>query len=271
MKRRRHVVAKRAVWAHLIIVSTPSYQPCPSIQARSQGAQFPAHPAWPPHPRHRPPDQRQARAPGPFRLSPRSRDQGRPPGPSPAPAKVYALHAPEVECIGKGKARAPYEFGCKVSIATPVTSPRGGQFVPHAKALHGNCFGGHTLAPVIKDMEALTGIDTRRIHIDKGYRRRYHPHKFRVWISGQVSHVTGAMRREMKLRTAVERVIGHIKAEHRIDRNYLEAATAIASTLSSRPPATTSACCSDALNALFGALSETTQTLRTPKSRVLHG
>ena len=52
--------------------------------------------------------------------------------------KVYALHAPEVECIGKGKARAPYEFGRKVSIATPVTSPKGGQFVLHAKALHGN-------------------------------------------------------------------------------------------------------------------------------------
>src|SRR5215472_18811259 len=47
---------------------------------------------------------------------------------------VYALHAPEVECIGKGKARAPYEFGCKVSVATPVTSPKGGQFVLHAKA-----------------------------------------------------------------------------------------------------------------------------------------
>src|SRR5262249_11527592 len=43
--------------------------------------------------------------------------------------KVYALHAPEVECIGKGKARAPYEFGCKVSIATPATKPKGGQFV----------------------------------------------------------------------------------------------------------------------------------------------
>src|SRR3546814_20077184 len=46
--------------------------------------------------------------------------------------KVYALHAPEVECIGKGKARAPYEFGCKVSVATPVTQPKGGQFVLHA-------------------------------------------------------------------------------------------------------------------------------------------
>jgi IS5 family transposase len=40
--------------------------------------------------------------------------------------KVYSLHAPEVECIGRGKARAPYEFGCKVSITTPVTAPRGG-------------------------------------------------------------------------------------------------------------------------------------------------
>jgi len=49
--------------------------------------------------------------------------------------KVYALHAPEVECIGKGKARAPYEFGCKVSIATPATKPKGGQFVLHAKAV----------------------------------------------------------------------------------------------------------------------------------------
>ena len=38
--------------------------------------------------------------------------------------KVYSLHAPEVECIGKGKARAPYEFGCKVSVATPATKPK---------------------------------------------------------------------------------------------------------------------------------------------------
>ncbi len=81
--------------------------------------------------------------------------------------KVYSLHAPEVECIGKGKAHAPYEFGCKVSIATPATAPRGGQFVLHAKALHGNPFDGHTLGPVIKDMEKLTGVETRRIHVDK--------------------------------------------------------------------------------------------------------
>jgi transposase, IS5 family len=78
--------------------------------------------------------------------------------------KVYALHAPEVECIGKGKAKAPYEFGCKVSVATPATKPKGGQFVLHAKALHGNPFDGHTLGPVIAELEQLTGVETRRIH-----------------------------------------------------------------------------------------------------------
>ncbi len=99
--------------------------------------------------------------------------------------KVYSLHAPEVECIGKGKARAPYEFGCKVSLATPVTQPKGGQFLLHAKALHGNPFDGHTLGTAIADVERNTGIEVKRIHVDKGYRGHNHPHKFRVWITGQ--------------------------------------------------------------------------------------
>jgi len=136
--------------------------------------------------------------------------------------KVYALHAPEVECIGKGKARAPYEFGCKVSITTPATKPKGGQFVLHAKALHGNPFDGHTLGPVIADLEKLTGVETRRIHVDKGYRGHNHTEKFRVWITGQVRRVTRPIRREMKRRAAVEPVIGHTKAEHRMGRNYLK-------------------------------------------------
>ena len=46
----------------------------------------------------------------------------------------------------------------KVSIVTPVTVPKGGQFVLHAKALHGNPYDGHTLGPVIADLEKLTGV-----------------------------------------------------------------------------------------------------------------
>jgi IS5 family transposase len=136
--------------------------------------------------------------------------------------KVYALHAPEVECIGKGKARSPYEFGCKVSVATPVTQPKGGQFVLHAQALHGNPFDGHTLGPVVADLETLTGVEVKRIHVDKGYRGHSYANKFRVWISGQARNVTATIRREMKRRAAVEPVIGHMKAEHRMDRNHLK-------------------------------------------------
>src|SRR5262249_61431589 len=69
--------------------------------------------------------------------------------------KVYSLHAPE--CIGKGKAHQPYEFGVKVSVATPVKHSAGGQFVTHAAALPGNPYDGHTLATVIPQMQALIG------------------------------------------------------------------------------------------------------------------
>ena len=136
--------------------------------------------------------------------------------------KVYSLHAPEVECIGKGKARKPYEFGCKVSITTPVTAPKGGQFVLHAKALHGNPYDGHTLGPVITDLEKLTGVAVQRIHADKGYRGHNYPDRFKVWISGQVRRVTKSIRREMRRRAAVEPVIGHVKDDHRMGRNQLK-------------------------------------------------
>jgi IS5 family transposase len=49
--------------------------------------------------------------------------------------KVYSLHAPEVEYIGKGKPHKPYEFGVKVSVATTLKHSKGGQFVAHAQAL----------------------------------------------------------------------------------------------------------------------------------------
>ena len=62
----------------------------------------------------------------------------------------------------------------------------------------------------------------RRIHLDKGYRGHDYPNKFRVWISGQVRRVTKTIRRGMRRRAAVEPVIGHVKAEHPMDRNYLK-------------------------------------------------
>ena len=137
--------------------------------------------------------------------------------------KVYSLHAPEVECIGKGKAHAPYEFGVKVSVATTLRRSRGGQFALHARALPGNPYDGHTLAAIIPDMEASIGNGIERILADKGYRGHNAPpsHKLKVYITGQRRRMTPAIKREMRRRAAVEPVIGHIKNEHRMGRNYL--------------------------------------------------
>jgi transposase, IS5 family len=137
--------------------------------------------------------------------------------------KVYSLHAPEVECIGKGKTHRPYEFGVKVSVATTLHHSKGGQFITHVKALPGNPYDGHTLATVIPEIEAQIGASLERIVVDRGYRGHNAPpdHRFKVYISGQKRNVTNAIKRDLRRRAAVEPVIGHAKEEHRMGRNYL--------------------------------------------------
>ncbi len=137
--------------------------------------------------------------------------------------KVYSLHAPEVECIGKGKPHKPYEFGVKVSVATTLKRGKGGQFVTHVQALPGNPYDGHTLARVIPAIEALLGNTIERLHTDAGYRGHNAPpeYKFKVYTAKQKRRVTPQIKREMRRRSAIEPVIGHLKNEHRMDRNYL--------------------------------------------------
>ncbi|HLW93268.1 MAG TPA: IS5 family transposase [Roseiarcus sp.] len=137
--------------------------------------------------------------------------------------KVYSLHAPEVECIGKGKAHRPYEFGVKVSLATTIHRAKGGQFITHVKALPGNPYDGHTLATVIPELEAQTGASLQRLVVDRGYRGHNAPPdlRFKVYLSGQKRNVTKQIKRDLRRRSAVEPVIGHAKSEHRMGRNYL--------------------------------------------------
>jgi transposase, IS5 family len=137
--------------------------------------------------------------------------------------RVFSLHAPEVECIGKGKAHKPYEFGVKVSVATTLAHSKGGQFIVHAKALPGKPYDGHTLATVIPEIETIVGAPLQRILTDAGYKGHNAPpqHRFKVYTAGQKRRMTDAIKREMRRRSAVEPVIGHAKAEHRMGRNYL--------------------------------------------------
>src|ERR1700680_4437495 len=121
------------------------------------------------------------------------------------------------------KAHKPYEFGVKVSVATTLKHSKGGQFVAHVQALPGNPYDGHTLAEVIPGIEKLVGTTIDRLHADAGYRGHNAPadYKFKIYTSKQKRRVTPAIKREMRRRSAVEPVIGHLKDEHRMDRNSL--------------------------------------------------
>ena len=117
-----------------------------------------------------------------------------------------------MECIGKGKASAPYEFAAlRHPSSAPMPARRGGQFVLHAKALPGNPYDGHTLAAVIEGTEKLTGCEVERAYVDKGYRGHETANPRRVFISGQKRGVFGAIKRELRRRSAIEAAIGHMK------------------------------------------------------------
>jgi len=95
--------------------------------------------------------------------------------------KVYSLSAPEVECIAKGKAHKPYEFGVKVSLA--VTHREG--FVVGIQACPGNPYDGHTLDGQLDQVERLTGKLPAYTFVDRGYKgHRIPEERSRVLISG---------------------------------------------------------------------------------------
>lgn len=104
-----------------------------------------------------------------------------------------------------------------------VKHSAGGQFVAHAAALPGNPYDGHTLAKGIPAIEALVGNVLERVIADAGYRGHNAPpeHRFRVYTTGQKRRVTAQVKRDFKRRAAIEPMIGHLKDDHCMGRNYL--------------------------------------------------
>lgn len=134
--------------------------------------------------------------------------------------KVYSVHAPEVECISKGKAHKRYEFGCKVSVAA---TSRGGWFVG-AKAMPGNPYDGHTLAEALSQVGRITLLP-KQVFVDMGYRGHDYQGDVEVHVDKRRrSRIAKSLWRWMKRRAAIEPGIGHLKREHRMDRNRLHGA-----------------------------------------------
>ncbi len=134
--------------------------------------------------------------------------------------KLYSLHAPEVECISKGKAHKKYEFGCKVSVATTSKD----NWIVAVEALHSNPFDGHTLKGALKQIKRIVGWEAKNAYCDKGYKGN--PKQ----LGNTAVHLANRRKSSMKpsewgwfkRRSAIEPVIGHMKQDHRMDRNFLK-------------------------------------------------
>lgn len=131
---------------------------------------------------------------------------------------IYSFHAPEVECIGKGKLNKPYEFGNKVSVAV---SGRG-NFILGIRAFHGNPYDGHTLAEAVEQVEKLTTNPVKRIFVDLGYRGNNCQSKDKVYTPYTKEEITPEIKSMQKRRSAIEPIIGHLKSFGRMSRNYLK-------------------------------------------------
>ena len=138
--------------------------------------------------------------------------------------KLYALHAPEVECIGKGKARKPYEFGVKSAV---VVSHKHGLMLG-ARTFRGNPYDGHILSAVLEQVTNLTQdlpVKLKHIVVDLGFRGvdADNPDK-QIIHRGKFKSLSPQQKGWLRRRQAVEPAIGHLKSDHRMDRCWLQGA-----------------------------------------------
>ncbi|MGK2897514.1 MAG: IS5 family transposase [Burkholderiaceae bacterium] len=138
--------------------------------------------------------------------------------------KLYALHAPEVECISKGKARNPYEFGVKVSLA--VTHKQG--LMVGARSFPGNPYDGHVLSAQLEQTTNLLqdlGRSPKQVIVDLGHRGVDTDNPgVQIIHRGKYKSLTEHEKKLLKRRQAIEPLIGHAKADHRMDRCWLQGA-----------------------------------------------
>lgn len=133
--------------------------------------------------------------------------------------KIYSLHEPEVCCISKGKEYKKYEFGNKASFVKTDTG-----VIVGAKSFR-NEYDGHTLVPVLEQVKELTGKTPKRAKVDRGFKGKKQVGETEILIpSPPKKNLSYYQRKKIseahKKRAAIEPIIGHIKADHRLNRNF---------------------------------------------------
>lgn len=133
--------------------------------------------------------------------------------------KLYSWHAPETECISKGKAHTPYEFGVKVGITSTIK----GNLILGARSFPNNPFDGHTLREQLEQASILSNSTIKNVYVDLGYRG---VDQDNPWVSikhrGKYKSLTEQERKLLKRRQAIEPIIGHLKCDNRMNRCHLK-------------------------------------------------
>ena len=136
--------------------------------------------------------------------------------------KIYSIHEPGARCIAKGKEAKKYEFGNKSGIA--LSRKHG--IVVSAIGFEGNPYDGHTLDEQLNQIERLTGKRPKVAIVDRGYRGKKKIGETEICSPKPITNATAYQKRKVRLRfrarAAIEPVIGHIKHDHRMLRNYLK-------------------------------------------------
>ena len=136
--------------------------------------------------------------------------------------KTYSLHEPEVRCIAKGKEAKKYEFGNKSSIAKTVKSG----IIVGAMAFSDNPYDADTLDPQLRQVERMTGRFPKIAILDRGYKGKKNVFGTEIKIPGKLpadatNYQKQKIRKYFRARAGIEPVIGHVKHDHGMLRNYL--------------------------------------------------
>ncbi len=136
--------------------------------------------------------------------------------------KIYSLHEPSTSCIAKGKAHKKFEFGSKVSFAVVP----GVNIIVGVKNFNGNPNDTTTLQPALDNVEKMSGIKFKNAIVDRGYRGKKEVNGTTIVIprppNAKQPYTKETMRKKCRSRAAVEPVIGHVKHDCRMVRNYLK-------------------------------------------------
>lgn len=141
--------------------------------------------------------------------------------------KVYSVHEPDVQCLSKGKEHKKYEFGNKVSIIYTQTTG----VIIGAMGFR-NPYDGHTIEPALEQAERLLGKRTIKTLIgDRGYKGKRQINDTTIEIPKPFSNKKQSQYRQNKLkkqfrrRAAIEPINGHLKTDHRLNRNFYKGIT----------------------------------------------